>query len=668
MATTSLKFLASGGFGAVYKYDSKKGLGVVARKVFNSNMDKAAKHERNVLTKIGRHDNIVAFKGCGIIPAGFSNKLQEGAPFIDFEFLDGPSLWELSYKEEIAHDWLTTLPRLCDIFRGLLAAVNHVHASDFVHLDLKPNNVMVVKARAGDDFILKPILIDFGISQQSTASQQLQDHHGTDGYQPPEWWAGAIPTQAYDVWALGAVFYELLHGQQAVPINETLKRIKKRVKGFRDSNNNNAYNADNTGTAERKERLQWQKKYAEAMEKASSEIQTMPRRSDRFPFIVPNDVHALVLHMLEQAKRRPTLKEILASPLFKTIQEGEYEQHQYAKHRAMQKADQLESEKKQAEKQIVQLQDELKRLQRHMAAQANLPKPPKIKTMDIAVGTEYEDDLSAEQRKCKNLEILNAENVHIIDEFAAKIELLEEKLETELNLRSNQEHDFAEVKAAFENRIQQERNSLANALNKLQQANENNARLEQKVLQAKLAAQHKSAAPTAIEQQLPPDSSDLLAQAFDFTGISQYVVSRVPTETPKRTRNEGDGAIATKRLRKEPDFQHMTLVEYQSVEDIDTSTLPNVEAAWKALDWTYGIYQKNAGDISNPPDVLKTVLPDHSKESNGTQRTAPFEEWLMLVLLRLGVHNNTLNKRNIFMKLTGRSIHAYGVLLKKYKK
>ncbi len=118
MATTYLRFLASGGFGAVYKYDSKKGVGVVARKVFNINMDQASKHERFVLTKIGRHDNIVAYKGSGVIPAGFCNELVEGAPFIDFEFIDGPSLWDLSYKEDIAHDWLTTLPRLCDIIRG----------------------------------------------------------------------------------------------------------------------------------------------------------------------------------------------------------------------------------------------------------------------------------------------------------------------------------------------------------------------------------------------------------------------------------------------------------------------------------------------------------------------------------------------------------------------
>jgi serine/threonine protein kinase len=460
MTTTSLKFLASGGYGAVYKYDSKKGLGVVARKVFNINMEQASKHERNVLTRVGRHDNIVAYKGSGVIPAGFCNELIEGAPFIDFDFLDGPSLWELSYKEEIAHDWLTTLPRVCDIIRGLLAAVNHVHTQDFLHLDLKPGNVMVVKAKARDGFRLKPILIDFGISHHTSDTQQLQDHRGTDGYQPPEWWAGAVPTQAFDVWALGVVFYELLYGQRAVPVNEQLKRMKNRANGMVDSNNNNIYLAnrsnEKTDTAERKERLVWQKKYNSAMEKASTEIQPIPRRTGRFPFIVPNDIHALVLHMLGQEKERPTIKEVQASPMFRSFQEGEYEQQRYAKQRALQKVDELQVEKKQVEKQLGRLQEEVNHLRQYNAELEAAPKPPKVKKVDIAVGNEGEDELSAAIRKCANLEQIVRDNDKTIADCVAQIEQEEDKLEMERNEKAKQEQDFAKLKVALENSIQQE--------------------------------------------------------------------------------------------------------------------------------------------------------------------------------------------------------------------
>lgn len=702
MSTICLKFLASGGFGAVYKFDSKKSLGVVARKVFNLNMGQAAKHECLTLTRIGHHDNIVAFKGRGVIPGGFCNELAEGAPFIDFEFLDGPSLWDLSFKPALAQDWVSTLPKLCDIIRGLLAAVNHVHEKDFIHLDLKPNNVMIVKSKTREGFRLKPVLIDFGISQQTTASTQLKEHHGTDGYQPPEWWAGAVPTQAYDVWALGVVFYELVNGQSAVHIDEAIRRIKNRMKGVRDSNNNNVYNTnrveDNTNTAERKERLQWQKKYDTAMEKASAGIQLMPRRTDRFLFAVPNDVHALIWHMLEQAKHRPTLTEILASPLFKSVQEGTYEQQQFAKQQALQKVYEVEDKKKLAEKEVCRLQDELKRLQQYHAAKASAPKPPKINTIDVAVGTEIEDELSEALRKCKNYQQIIDENEISIQECLTKIEQQERENELERNIRAKHEEDFAGVKAALESSIHQERNLCADVSNKLQQANEINARLEKNIQEAEarhlielqkafeeiktLKAQQKPSTPAAIDQpqprqrqqqqkvqqELPPDSIDLFAQAFEIVDLAQYEVTRVPIKTPRRNINAGAGARASKRQRTERDFHHLTLDQQQSLLGIDVSKLPNVDAAWEALDWAYGLYENDAGDIGNPPDAVKQVFTNHDKESAGMQRTSPFEEWLMLVLIKLGTKNSGLNKRNIFQKLTGRSLNAYTALLKRYKK
>jgi hypothetical protein len=573
---------------------------------------------------------------------------------------------------------------------------------DFVHLDLKPNNVMVVKTKTREGFSLKPVLMDFGISQQTTASALLKDHHGTDGYQPPEWWAGAVPTQAYDVWALGAVFYELVNGKMAVQTDDATRRIKNRWKGIRDSNNN-VYNAnrfeDNTGTAERKERLKWQKKYDAAMEKASSEIQLMSRRIDRFSFTVPNDVYALIWHMLEQAKHRPTLKEILASPLFKSFQEGTYEQQLFAKQQALKKVYEVEDKNKRAEKEVCQLREELKHLKQYHAAKATEPKPPKIITVDIAVSTEIDDELSAAFLQCRNYQGRLEESESAIEECLTKILQQEKENENERDIRAKQAKDFADVKAALESSIQHEKTLLADAFNKLHLANKTNARLEKniqeaearhkseiqnadaeiKTLKVQLAAKQMPAAPAVIDQPQPrqqqkktqqemiPDSIDNFAQLFEIVDLAQYDVSRMPTETPRRTINAGAGARATKRQRTERNLQHLTLEEQQSVVGIDTTNLPNVDAAWKALDWAYGLYQKNAGDLNNPPDVLKQVITDHSKESAGMQTTSPFEEWLMLVLIKIGAENSTLRSRLIFTKLTGRGNYAYSTLLRRYK-
>lgn len=101
---------------------------------------------------------------------------------------------------------------------------------------------------------------------------------------------------------------------------------------------------------------------------------------------------------------------------------------------------------------------------------------------------------------------------------------------------------------------------------------------------------------------------------------------------------------------------------------IETTKLPNADAAWKALDWAYGLYRKNKGDISKPPDALQQVIVDHSKQGSGKQTTSTFEEWLILVLQHLSTEDDTLQKRSIFTKLTGRSTNAYAALTRRYKK
>jgi len=199
-------------------------------------------------------------------------------------------------------------------------------------------------------------------------------------------------------------------------------------------------------------------------------------------------------------------------------------------------------------------------------------------------------------------------------------------------------------------------------------------------LEVQLAAQQKPATSAAIDQPQPrqqqqqaqqemlPDSIDRFANLFEIVNHAQYDVSREPTEIPMRTINAGAGARAPKRQRTERDLQHLTLDEQESVADIDSTKLPNVDAAWKALDWAYGLYQKNAGDINNPQDALEQVITNHSKESASQQKTLPLEDWLMAVLIKLGAENAALCTHLIFTKLTGRGPYAYSLLIRKHKK
>ncbi|HVV84722.1 MAG TPA: serine/threonine-protein kinase, partial [Kofleriaceae bacterium] len=89
-----------------------------------------------------------------------------------------------------------------DLARGLAAA----HRRGVLHCDIKPANVMV-----GEDGTAK--LVDFGLARTvheagSAASLMI----GTRDYMAPELWQGRPPSRRTDVYALGAVLYELLAG------------------------------------------------------------------------------------------------------------------------------------------------------------------------------------------------------------------------------------------------------------------------------------------------------------------------------------------------------------------------------------------------------------------------------------------------------------------------
>lgn len=90
--------------------------------------------------------------------------------------------------------------------RQLLAAVAHVHAAGVVHRDIKPSNLFL----AGRGRLK---LGDFGIARVHAAApldEAARMPAGTMAYLAPEVLAGGGHTHAADVWAVGAVLFELV--------------------------------------------------------------------------------------------------------------------------------------------------------------------------------------------------------------------------------------------------------------------------------------------------------------------------------------------------------------------------------------------------------------------------------------------------------------------------
>jgi serine/threonine protein kinase len=117
------------------------------------------------------------------------------------EFLEGPTLGALIDSQE---RWLSVSDAL-RIAIHVGAALSHVHDRGLLHLDVKPNNVIV--ARGG-----RPVLFDFGVARVQGAARP-REIFGTDAYIAPEECLRQEVTPAADVFGLGVTLYEMLTGE-----------------------------------------------------------------------------------------------------------------------------------------------------------------------------------------------------------------------------------------------------------------------------------------------------------------------------------------------------------------------------------------------------------------------------------------------------------------------
>lgn len=118
------------------------------------------------------------------------------------EFVEGPTLAHL-IDEAPGHRL-----HISDAIRVAIhlgAALRHIHECGFVHLDVKPANVIV--APSG-----RPILFDFG-SARKMGDRRPAKVTGTDLYIAPEECTLGKVTPAADVFSLGVTLYEMLTGK-----------------------------------------------------------------------------------------------------------------------------------------------------------------------------------------------------------------------------------------------------------------------------------------------------------------------------------------------------------------------------------------------------------------------------------------------------------------------
>jgi serine/threonine-protein kinase len=134
-----------------------------------------------------------------------------GSPGLVMEYVEGPSL------DAVLANGALPMDRILDLVPGICAGIAAAHSAGVVHRDLKPANILLALHRGR----VIPKVADFGLVKQleaapSEARTRTGTAMGTPQYMAPEQIENAKEVDARaDIWALGAILYEMVTGERA---------------------------------------------------------------------------------------------------------------------------------------------------------------------------------------------------------------------------------------------------------------------------------------------------------------------------------------------------------------------------------------------------------------------------------------------------------------------
>ncbi len=203
--------IGRGGMGAVYLASHKRLPGKqVAIKVLHTDAEDAEvlirfRREAEIASRLG-HPNIVGVSDF--------NVTGDGTPYLVLEYLIGETLAQRLQAGPIP------IEQAMSITRQVGSALAAAHRANIVHRDLKPQNIFLVRTEVDGHAIEVAKVLDFGISKiRGSETVKTQDNSllGTPQYMAPEQATGQhkLVDARTDVFALGAIVYEMLTGHPA---------------------------------------------------------------------------------------------------------------------------------------------------------------------------------------------------------------------------------------------------------------------------------------------------------------------------------------------------------------------------------------------------------------------------------------------------------------------
>ena len=221
--------IGAGGMGEVYKARDTRLDRTVAIKVLPAELsadpDRRVRFEREARAVAAlSHPHICTLYDIGTHPSTGSG---QATLFLVMEYLAGESL------AERLHRGLLPLPQALDVGAQIAEALGAAHKHGIIHRDLKPGNVMLTTQGAGRSGVTTAKLLDFGLAKLAAHGEQpalagdvtaptqtapITERGailGTLQYMAPEQLEGKEADARTDLWALGAILYEMVTGRRA---------------------------------------------------------------------------------------------------------------------------------------------------------------------------------------------------------------------------------------------------------------------------------------------------------------------------------------------------------------------------------------------------------------------------------------------------------------------